>query len=405
MKRHAWRALGMAVGVSLGLGPIGGVLAQERIVMRAVTAGGPAAGGAIAKRSLEKWARTLSLGEEQTQAALALHEGYIAEHQAATREMQSAMREISRTFSETNDRSVFEKTPEISRAYADRTEALEETFMADLKSLLSPEQEPAWGKVERMRRREIGSRFSAISGDTVDLTSVLEGLKLDEAAMAVLAQPVEDYEAEMDRAIQERIRMSEAADDIQRGGPIDLEALQKRIADQREVALKLKAINERHARKLEPLLPEDRREAFVQAVRRETFPRIYRPSHTSKQLEAAAAFTDLDGSQREQLEALTAQYSRELESANEAWAAALERDEADSQSGMMGGPGGSVVIQMGDENKELADARKARRELDERTREKLARVLKPEQQERLPSPPEEQEEGVAIPGRMIIRGG
>jgi hypothetical protein len=406
MRTRIVAALGIAAGTLMALGPIAAqAQAQQVMVTRSVT-GGPNAAGAVSKRSMEKWTQTLSMSDEQKQAAMALHEGYLAEHQAASKELQKAMDEIRRSFEDSNDPSVFaEKTPEVNRKFAERSKVLEKTLMADVRSLLSAEQEQAWPKVERMRRREIGMRFSAVSGDSVDLTNVVDGLKLAPEAIAVLAEPLEDYASEMDRAVQERIRISEGQDGYRIGEPIDMEKFQKRAAEIREAAAKLRDVNERHARKLEQLLPEDKRPVFADAVRTQTFPRVYRQSHTSKQLEAATKLDDLDSTQRENIAELAAQYNRELRPANDAWAAAIEKDEASPNNGVVGGAGGTMMIRMGEENGELASARKARRELDERTREKLMKILRPEQQEKLPKAADDME-GVPVmggAGRMIVR--
>lgn len=401
-------AFGIAAGTLLAAAPIEQAQAQEQqrtFVTRSIS-GGSNTAGAVSKRSMEKWMQTLGMTDEQKQAATALHEGYLAEHQAASKELQKAMDEIRRSFEDSNDPSVFaEKSPEVNRKFAERTKALEKSLMTDVRSLLSPEQEAGWSKVERMRRREVAMRYSSVSGDTVDLTNVVDGLKLAPDTLAVLAEPLEDYESEMDRAVQERIRISEGQEAYKVGEPIDMEKFQKRMAEVREAAVKLKDINERHARKLEQLLPDDKRTTFSDAVRTQTFPRVYKQSHVSKQLEAAAKLDDLDSTQRESLAELAAQYNRDLRPANDAWAAAIEKDEASPNNGVIGSAGGTMMIRMGDENGELADARKARRELDERTREKLNKLLRPEQQEKLPKPADDME-GVPVmggAGRMIIR--
>jgi len=399
-------ALSCAAGLAFPLA----AQAQDapRVTVRA-TMGGPAGGGAamISKRAVDRWTKVLSLSDEQKQALASLHEGYQSSYQDAQKELNAAMQEASRAFEETQDTAAFtEKLPPARKKFDEKTKAAEQAFMADAKTLLSADQEKAWPRVERMRRRDLASRLSTITGDAVDLGQILDDLKVNPDAS--LAQALDEYEVEADRAIAERLKIVQDAPSFEPGKAMDMEAMQKQMAAQREAGLKLKDINHRHARKVEPLIPEDKLEAFRLAVKRQTFPQVYRPTLTSKWLDASQKLEDLDTDQRESLSTIRTQYDRELASANEAWAAAIERAEAKGDSGgTFAGGGGMMVMNFGDDDPDLAAARKARRELDSRTQDKLKSLLKAEQREKLPKAQEEGEMFMAAPGaaggRMIIR--
>jgi hypothetical protein len=335
-----------------------------------------------------------------------LHAGYMATYQEAQKELNEVLQDASRAFQETQDFAAFtEKTPPARKKFSEKAKAAEASLFADARSLLTEGQEAQWPKVERMRRRELAARLSVVSGDTVDLTEIVNGLKV--TVEGPLAEALDDYETEADRAIQGHLRISESSNtQFEPGRTLQMEELQKQMAESREAALKRKDVNQRHARKIEPMLPEEKRPEFRDALKRQSFPQVYRQSQASKWIEAASKMSDLSSEQREQITTLRDQYQRDLKSANEAWAAAIEKTEAEPQNGgTMAGPGGTMMVMMGDENQELAAARKARRELDEKAREKVKSVLTPEQQETLPKP---EDEGVMVPGgggRMIIRGG
>jgi Spy/CpxP family protein refolding chaperone len=380
--------------------------AQETRVMVSRTVGGPGGMGTstISKRSVDRWAEELGLDDEQKQAVLSLHEGYRSACEQASREMATVLSEARKAAEESQDHSLLlERLPPARRKQEQQTRAAEQAFMSDVRSLLTPDQERAWPKIERMRRREQSGRMSTVSGDAVDLTEIIRDLKLPVAG--ALAEALEEYEVEADRGIQERLRVSDRGADFDSGRPLDLEVLQKQMDEQREAGLKLKDINLRHARKIEPLLPEAKQAEFRQAFKRSSFPQVYRPTMAGRWLEAAQKFDDLDTRQREDLAGLRGQYERDLGVANDALAAAIEASEARSggPGGVLSGPGVSMVVRMGDEDSELAAARKARREVDERAREKLRNLLKPEQRERLPKPEEEAQGAMMAPGAVFVR--
>lgn len=348
-------------------------------------AGSPA--GMISGKSVEKYGSLLELDDDQRVAIKSLHEGYVTEYQAAAKEMREGMQEVTRAFEDTQDHSVFsEKMPAIRRKHRERTKKLEAGLMSDLKALLSAEQEASWPKVERQRRRETSLRGS-LSGESVNILQIVEGLKVqvDEP----LSQALDEYELELDRALVAKEQAQPGGDSFgPGGGQFNVEEFQERMAKAREAGLKIRDVNQRHARRVEPLLPEAKRWEFAAAVRRDSFPRVYRTSRTSRALDESLKFTDLDASQREAIAALKSSYDRDLAAVNDRWASAIEDEEkSDASGGTMMLPGGGVMqVRMGeeDQNSPVAQARKARRELDERTRERLESQLRPEQKDKLP---------------------
>lgn len=390
--------------------------AQVRVMASITEDGGGGGFGAsqIAKKNVDAYAKLLGLTDEQKETVSALHEGYQAQFQEASGEMRAVMEEARRSFEESQDPAAFaEKMPAARKKYRDRTRELEKTFMADLKSVLTPEQTAQWPRVERQRRRETTLRMGSLSGETVNLIEIVEGLSLAEAGRAALAQALEEYETDLDRALAAKEKQMEDGPAFESGRPFDVAAMQERMAKAREAGAKVRDVNQRHARKLESLLPEDTRPAFDGAVRRASFPRVYRPSRVSRSLDAAEKFDDLDASQRESLSSIRAAYERDLAQVNDRWASAIEEDEKAPNGGeggmSFGGDGQNVQISFGDEEQTgpLAEARKARRELDDRTRERIESLLTKAQRDRLPRGERGDGQGQVetMDQAVIIRGG
>ena len=383
-------ALVVALAGLAGLAPAP-ALAQQMVFTSSQRLGGPEGSGQIARTSLDKYGQLLALDDTQKEMAKTLYEGYAGSYQAASKERREQMGSLMRSMEETGDRSVFqEKMPEVVKAYRDKTTALEKGFMGDLKSLLSEEQAGQWPRVERMRRREVGlARFGGMSGESVDLVDIAQSLSLQADG---LPDTLGQYEVELDRAIQERLEANEkfAEASPAGGGNIDMTALQDMMAKSKEYGQKIRDINQSFARRVETQLAEPDRPTFTAEVRRRSFPQVYREPYTLKMYKAASGFTDLSSDQKDQIAADLERYQRELDNANSAWADAIAESEKDAASGAVTmGTGAVLNMRMGEEPRALADARKARRELDEKFRDRLKDRLSKEQQDRLPKAEEE----------------
>ena len=132
--------------------------------------------------------------------------------------------------------------------------------------------------------------------------------------------------------------------------------------------------------------------------------------------DAALKLPDLDSGQRETLQSLKDSYARESAPLNDAWATAIEQDEQDPNNMSFGGDSMSIKFSTGpggdDQDTPLAKARKARREFDTKTKERMNSVLTPAQREKLPKAAtpgaggegegEDEDVVVARPGGIII---
>jgi Spy/CpxP family protein refolding chaperone len=400
------RAAALAIMVALGAPP-GATPARGQVFITATASGGPDSAGQISRTSLDRYAETLGLDEAQRDMARTLHEGYVAAYQDAARERREAIGALTRSADDAEDRSAFrERMPEIMRRFRDRTAELEKSFLDDLRSVLTPEQARAWPRVERMRRRETGLARAGLAGESVDLIEVVRALGLRAEG---LAETLDQYEADLDRTIRERAAAMEEFREVRPGDgrPLDAEAMRAMMAKARESGEKIREVNRAYARRIEALLPESARPGFSGEVRRRSFPQVYRTPHTLRLYEAAARFDDLAPAQRQQIEEDRRSYERELAVVNERWADAVLESEKDGQSGAVSADGQLMRFRFGDDPGPLQEARKARRELDERFRDRLLNRLSQDQKDRLPKREEVQAEGgdFVTSEAVIIRHG
>lgn len=380
------------------LAPVDSAVAQEGMQTRVmVTEGGMGGMGMrtsrLSNRNVDRYSEVLSLTAEQRDVARLLFEGYNEAYQGLANERRERTQAIMRSFQDTQDHTLLaEKMPEIQREFGERTERLEKDFFGDLRAILTSEQDAKFDRVDRLRRREVGVTRATLSGEGVDLTDIVSALSIPSDAAQSLAEPIEQYELAMDRALKERADVfEEAFGGLNRGspttiGPEALERMAEMREKTREASARVRDINRQYARLIESQLPAELAAKFADEVKRRSFSQVYREPHIVKSLGAAKGFSDLTSDQRKTIEELTASYAREAAAINDRWATAVREHEESGSTGAMAFGGMMVSMQMGDEPEALREARTARRQLDERTQERLAAALTESQRERLPKP-------------------
>lgn len=349
----------------------------------------------ITPATLDRYAAILNLDDAQRQAANALHEAYLEGQHAASKAMADKLKEL-RPALEQGDRDVIEnQMPAAMETRAKAVAKLEQTFLDDLKALLTPAQiDSAWPKLERLRRRDQMLRMGALSGSDVDLLTLVDRLKLSDADRTGLKDTLDLYEIDMDRLLQDIQRdRDEAQQQSPAGGPVVLELgnadqIRARVKARLEQAARIKALNQRYIRLISAALPEQQRAALEEQFKVASFRTIYRDSPAARKLAAAEKFDDLTPEQRARLRAMADAYRSQVRAANDRWAAAQAQAEADGKpvgggTGVMfAGPGGAG----GDQHDAFSNARQARRDLDKRLADDLDSVLTDDQRSRLPKP-------------------
>jgi len=346
---------------------------------------GGAGGPEISKRSVDRYANLLGLDPIQREAAAALQQGYFESIQKISQEMQDSLKTIQDEAQNGDHSALFEKMPEIMCKHGEKRAALQRSFMDDLKSLLTPKQEEAWPKLERLRRREGlggGMGTSMVSGSSIDLTELVPKLKLPDAETAKLDDILEQYQQDLDKAIVEREKARAERDGGDSGKitmDFDMEKIKARAAEEREAAVKVRDLNRQYERRIGALLSDESRAKLDEEFKKRSFRQIFKEPMPSKMLGAALKFDDLDASQITTLLAEKETYQREVASLNEKWMRALDKAETEGKAGGM-----FMLPGMSNESEELAAARKARRDLDEKTSQRIKSALNEKQREKMP---------------------
>ncbi len=379
--------IAVVVGVSALTAP------EARAQFGGMMGSGMEVDASVTKRGLDAYAKILGLDADQKEAARELLNGNKAANKTMREEFQAKMKALTEKAQENQDWSVFQKEmPALGKEMGEKVEKVEKSFFDDLKALLSPEQEGKWSKVERHRRREQYLKFGLVSGMSVDLVDALEKSKVDLAKSTELSEIADKYEVDLDRMLVEYKNYAEGEQKKMMDDPqAAMTKWQGFMKDIQDKGRSVRDLNRDFARKMSPLLSDEARATFTNEINRRSFPKVYKPSYTTQAIAAAAAFPDLDAVQKESVNELKTRYEKDLTVKNEAWSRAIEAQEEKV--------GGKLSVMMtawqgGAEGKEaVTEARKARKELDESSLDKLKELLKEEQRNKLPTKTVEKTQG------------
>jgi Spy/CpxP family protein refolding chaperone len=342
----------------------------------------------ISTRDLQKYAEMLSLTPEQRETLEILLEASqqeFSEKAGEARRKLEALREEAR---EARDPSVWRDMGVQMDAFRKARATMEAGFFNDMKALLTPAQAEKFPRIERQRRREQTIGLGLMSGERADLVRITADLQLSDDQLEQIRPILDQYEADLDRELQNRNAVYEESQGriremFERGGTDDM---QRALERGREASMRVRDVNRRYARQIESVLPDGARERFVEQVRRESFPMIYRPSHALRVIEAAAAFADLDDNQRAAISSIRDSFVRESAALNrQLEQATIKNEETLTVQDMM-----SRGFRAAGGNDDMEALRDKRRELESSTVEKVRAVLSPEQIERLPRRDERQ---------------
>jgi Spy/CpxP family protein refolding chaperone len=343
---------------------------------------------AFSTRQMNKYADMLSLTKEQKAAVTALLDGYTEETRAASEKMRTKLDDMRSELRDSQDPAMFTKMQDQVKVFRDARKKLDDGFTSDVKAVLTPKQLEVWPTIERTQRREVSVRRGFISGERVDLVSLVEEVKPADDAKAALKPILEQYEQDLDRELVKRNELQEKSMDkvgeLMRTG--DTDAAQKLIKEGREASVKVRDVNRNFAKQIAAALPDDKRTTFNDSFKRASFPTVYGTTQTTTALKSAAGFTDLKPDQKDAIAKLSENYGRSLTTVNEKLATAQEDGEmkfdvTNMMNRFRGGGGGG-----GGQDNPQRDLRREKQDLDRTTLESLKKILTEEQAAKLPKP-------------------
>lgn len=329
----------------------------------------------------ERLAREVGLSAEQKRSAMDLLAAYQMQHAAALDKMKHYRKAYgeSTKIGETEEQKAH--YAETNARYERHCRQLRDTLVADLASLLTPEQAARWPRFERWYRRGQLLPKGTLHGESVDVERLVESLSPAVPVEGALAAALDEYSVEIDAALvarQETLDRAPPKNDGSMPPEALARALEAFIDNQHQARLRVRRVNFAFAERIAGLLSEEARAAFRSAFDASAFPEVFDRDFADEAFGEVLKLADLSAEQRAAIESIRSEYEAALPEANRRWAEGIRREEeqrtartllARAQAGAPGQPGD--------------EARAARNELDERARRRLVAVLTPDQRRRL----------------------
>ena len=341
---------------------------------------------AIGRDSTGRYCDLLGFDAAQRETAMLVHQDYLDRFKAANDVLMDAMRKLQEDAGRTRDwEAMMKPMGQIALGFMNTMERLEKSFFDDLRALaIGPEQEAAFARVERARRREQAiamESMSMVSGATLDLHDIARTIEV--SGNASVAEALLAYEAEIDpinrRMIDRAMEFSRSQmRQMQEGFNWDeasMTRMQEAMKEMRDLGTQGKAVNARFARQVMQILPADAQGKWDREVKQRTWPTVYRPSKAERQIESALKLEDLTAAQREGLNAVAESYRRESTPINERWAKTIDDQQSKDEQSWWG---------WGADTSGTDAIAKEREALDDRFVERVRALLTPDQIARMP---------------------
>jgi hypothetical protein len=205
------------------------------------------------------------------------------------------------------------------KTWRDESKRLADQFMQDLKALLNQEQLAAWPAYERKLFRLKYLNGGQLPGESLDLTTLVLDLKLDDVQADKVKPLLEQYEVQLDDALHRREQyMQTSQDDLLEAIQVKNYTIGEEVAD-RQIELRkgVRDVNEQYTVLIAGALPPETGQSFVRSIREQTYPRIFRKIPAERAFEAALKLEDVDPKTHQAIESVAKAFTTELDAFNE----------------------------------------------------------------------------------------
>jgi hypothetical protein len=351
----------------------------------------------LSRGDLEVFKRVLSLKDDEVRAMEDLYGAYCNTLKEEGVEVRTFVAKAVEESEVMADQRLLDPAQKRLAEWGKRSTQLKTTFMADLKSLLTRDQEARWPIVERELRRIKGLRWGRVPGEQPDLVKMVEELPGGAARATVMGDLLERYSQDMDRAIVARTQFmdkhSEGFRALTTSDPAEAKKLFEQATRVREGVA---GVNDRYLREICAELPGDAAQELRDRYFKECYPLLSKGTRGERYVTAAGKLKTLTPEQRAQVDVVLAEYDRDRR-ALVARMAEVIRDQKlnelpeDLEKALNppapGAPSEEHVNSWArgvPEGHPLFALRRSRFELDRATRTKLEAILTPDQRAEIP---------------------
>jgi len=250
--------------------------------------------------------------------------------QKQVRELQNELQDTSRSDA-AQDPELTRQTGEILQSWEQRKRQIRTKLESNTQTVLDAGQAARWTALDRTLRRRKTIGRGQLSGESVDLTRLVDELAFEPATAAPLAEVIDAYEIDLDGALRARNDGADATRDEQlrllREGVFDLGKSIGR--DRVELHVAVRDVNEAYVQRLIAALPEAAASRLRHAYNIRAFPRVYRATRGTRAFDAAKQVQGLGEETAETIGSLEAAYRAQLAQMNDRLREVIRRNEPD----------------------------------------------------------------------------
>lgn len=291
--------------------------------------------GRIGESDVRSLVKTLKLDSDQEALVRGLYEGHRSAWDDATAEHRQAMKSLFAGGQDSGkQRDIAKKVQAMQKHWQATRDQLESEFLGSVRGIVSPDQLSNWPRFERDRRRHsLQSKQASLGGEGVDLIDVSESIDLADEAMSRLEPVSAVYAEELDLAIADRMRATEALEKQTtppEGGDfsvIDGEAVQQAQAKLHDKHIAVRDVNERYAALFSGQLSDEDAQDFMALYRERSFPSVYRPTAADRYIEVVRDLDSLNEEQVRALDSIDSDYGRQVGIINDQLVQIIRTDE------------------------------------------------------------------------------
>ena len=287
-------------------------------------------------------------------------------------------------------RAVAAEMVKAAESWRQERSQMDREVMDGVKASLKESQVAQWDAFDRFLRREKTLPRGRLSGEGVNLFTVIDEAGLPRESVDALKDILDQYEVRLDESLQRRndyVAQNEvrALKAMQAGDAKEMERIAERMIDLRNA---VRNVHEEARQAVVAALPAEQGARVERAALSSAYGRVYRPTRANRAFETVMGLEDLDPESRKSVEELAALYQTELDAMNQRIAQAIRksepdrlREEAVRAAGLLYGGGRFFDGPPQDPADELYEKRG---EMTDNYVKRLAALLTPEQAAKLP---------------------
>lgn len=354
----------------------------------------------VTASKLKRYVRVLGLGEDMATIVEDMHHTYTTTLRSEAEGYREQARDLRDEATATQDWSIFaEQMAPLMKEWSERKKELDEGFLRELKSVLSPEQLTRWPMLERDRRRSKMLPDARLPGEDVDFVTILDPVReelKDSAVRARLDELLEAYMIELDDALtsrqkaletmREEFRQAQMSGDRERAKEIWSDATRKRES--------VRSINTHLLAVVKGVLDQETAAAVERQYLERAYPVAFEPTRAEKYVEKALELDSLTEDQHAVIGSRQDQLLSDLQPIRERLMEAIDEQAAKLPYWMQAmqvsedenGVFAFTIDNMNDEDEDdpFRDALRERFDLSRRTQKGVSEVLTQAQRDQIP---------------------